>query len=93
MDPRGDHSSENNEAFYHAVQGGFTKIVKILLCDPRVVPTRDGAAIRNAAQNWHYDLLKILLSDSMVDPSVNDNEAVRCAVRLQSLKGSVWTRE
>ena len=36
-------------------------------------------AIREACENGHLDVVKLLLQDSRVDPSANDNEAVQSA--------------
>ena len=52
----------------------YTKIIKLLLADPRVDPSaKDNQAIRRASQYGYTETVKLLLADPRVDPSADDN--------------------
>ena len=85
-----DPSVNDNFAIRFASQNGHTKVVKVLLDDPRVDPSADNNwAIRFASENGHIEVVKLLLersifnigfrSAAMVDPSAKNNYAIRWA--------------
>jgi hypothetical protein len=60
-----------------ASEYGHTKVVELLLKDPRVDPTAErNYAVRWASARGHDKVVKLLLADSRVDPTVLDNFAV-----------------
>lgn len=61
-----------------ASQNGHLDVVKLLLADPRVSAGIDGA-LGEASRNGHLDIVKLLLADPRINPSANDNYAIRLA--------------
>ena len=79
--PRVDPSANNNCAIRWSCLQGHAEIVKLLLNDPRVKP--NNWDIKRACKNGHTEVVKLLLqtpcclNDSWVDPSDDDNFAMR----------------
>ena len=62
------------EVFCVACTIGNTKVVALLLTDPRVDPSiQDNYAIRAASCYGNHEVVALLLADSRVDPSAIDN--------------------
>lgn len=63
--------------FSNAAMYGCAEVIKVLLLDPNVDPSRaNNIAIRWAAENGHIEVVKLLLADSRVDPSSASNDAL-----------------
>lgn len=69
-----------NNRLQIASEHGDTKIVELLLKNPRVDPSaNDNLAIHVASQNGHSEVVELLLQDPRVDPAARDNFAIRVA--------------
>lgn len=67
---------------YQACENGHTKIVKLLLKDPRIVVNCNlFNPLVTAVLTGNIEIVKILLSDKRVNPAHNDNMAVMLACR------------
>jgi len=77
-DARVDPTANTNQAIRVASSRGHTNVVKVLLADPRVA-ANDNFAICIASDNGHTDVVKVLLADLRVDPSADNNYAIRIA--------------
>ena len=73
-------AENDNYAIRFASRFGHSKVVKLLLKDPRVDPrVSNNLAIRLASEDGHAGVIKLLLEDPRVDPSADDNEAILLA--------------
>ncbi|PRP85046.1 ankyrin-2-like [Planoprotostelium fungivorum] len=74
-DSRVDPSAENNEALVEACCHGHQEIVELLLAHPSVNPS----VVNDVISSHKLDLeaFRLLLNDPRVDPSVEDNKAIR----------------
>lgn len=76
-----DPSFKNNLPIRRASCYGRTKIVQLLLADPRVDPAaNDNEAIQIASNNGHVEIVKLLLADLRVDPSADNYYTLKVAV-------------
>ncbi len=82
-DERIDPSADHYFLLAWAVRMGHLHVVKQLLKHPRVDLSTHcdklNAWAAMAAANGHLDILNLWLDDPSVDPSANDNEAIRSA--------------
>jgi len=77
-DPRVDLAAGVNKVLHAARCYSQTAMLELLCRDARVTP--DGSILWFAAATGAMDLMRILLADSRVDPTVGDNLAFRMAV-------------
>lgn len=77
QDPRVDPSANNNEAIAWAITEGFTEIFILLWRDPRI--RLNSRMIQHAAEEGSVEILRLLLADPELDPSINNNGAIRGA--------------
>jgi hypothetical protein len=66
--------------FYEAVERGYHKIVKVMLAytDPS---TYNNQAIKTAVANGRYNVVKVLLKDTRVNPGVQNQYAIGVAAK------------
>ena len=74
----------DNYAIQQTSQYDHTKIVKMLLADPRADPRVDPSdddnyAIRHSIRKDHIEILKLLLQDQRIDASADNNIAIKLA--------------
>jgi len=69
-----------------AAQFNNIEIVKLLLQDPRPRVNPPFNALKWAAQNGNSEIVELLLSDGRIDPSANDNEAIKLAALYRRRK-------
>jgi hypothetical protein len=70
-----------NVAIESASAKGWTRIVKLLLADPRVNPAkRKNWSLYKASANGHADIVKLLLADPRVDPTLHQCAGFRLAL-------------
>jgi len=68
------------EEFIEACKNGHVDVVRVLLSNTQVDPSRYGnCAIRRASEHGHKEVVRLLLSDTRVDPSSWCNAAIRWA--------------
>jgi hypothetical protein len=73
-----------NPPFHIACQDGDLKRVKSLINHPFInVAHKHNFAIRYASLNGHVEIVKLLLKDSRVDPSADNNNALFNALRQE----------
>jgi ankyrin repeat protein len=84
LDSRVDPSIEENEALELAVLSGNADIVSFLLKDPRITSI-DEYILLKAIISRNEETVKVLLSDPRIDPSVNDNNSIKTALRYGDL--------
>jgi hypothetical protein len=77
----------DNFAIASASEKGWTRIVKLLLADARVDPTkRNHIALFKASAKGHVDIVKLLLADPRVDPKAEEYECFTVALFNQQVE-------
>jgi ankyrin repeat protein len=75
-----DPSFGDNIAMKEAIASKNSKVVELLLSDPRVDPSAgDNFAIKSACKNGSTEIVEMLIKDGRVDPTVDNNYAIRVA--------------
>lgn len=81
-----DPSTDDNEIIQWVAWYGRTRMMKILLSDPRTDPSaRENLAIRNAVVGDHVSTVKLLLQDPRVDPTDAENRVIIAAIENNSV--------
>lgn len=73
-----DPSTDNNICIDHAINRGYFRMVWILLKDIRVNPcnVRNNMFTCTARNVGHVEVVRLLLNDGRLDPSINNNKAL-----------------
>jgi ankyrin repeat protein len=66
----------------YAVYNNSLEIAKLLLTDSRIDLSFDNEMIINVSAKGNTEIVELLLKDPRVDPTVNDNEPLKSAVKL-----------
>lgn len=72
-DTRVDPSLNNNEIFKIVVKNNYEYLIYFLLKNPKVIYAFDNELLEIASKVNNIILIKMLLTDSKVDPSTNNN--------------------
>ena len=82
-----EDSEDVQQLFFDASRTGKFFLVKLLLADKRVDPSKpNNLAIRFASQFGHVEVVKLLLADKRVNPATLNNIAIRVASRIGHLE-------
>lgn len=68
-----------NIEFIHAIKKNNYVKIETMLNNPSFDPVINNYGIRKASKEGYIEIVKVLLSNPKVDPSVNNNEAIQMA--------------
>lgn len=73
----------NNYAFKSAIKKNHINVVKILLNDKRIYNNVDlkNICVGDSCKIGNYCIVKLLLNDKNIDPSINNNQAIKLAYK------------
>ncbi|PRP78975.1 putative ankyrin repeat protein [Planoprotostelium fungivorum] len=75
-----DFSVDKDRALLYCCEKGYTRMLRILMRQPKVnVTTKNNTPIRIASREGHDEIVRLLLKNERVDPSSWANQAIRQA--------------